>query len=90
MVNDAGAVRDAGVRINGSVDALVGQLEDHGWSIVGIDANDILQVFLEDTDVHIYLVGYTGSDFTFITAAEDISLVVALAWTDIDLSTLWP
>lgn len=86
-----GVAKEAGVRINGSVDALKGSaLSSHGWTIVGIDSGDIFELFLEDAATHCYLVGFTGSSFTFKTAADDISLPGAAAWVDIDLSTEAP
>ena len=90
LANDAGVARELGARINGSVDVLKGDLNDHGWTITGIDGNDIVELFLEDANCHAYLVGFTGSDFTFKVAADDISLGVINVWTAIDLSTEAP
>lgn len=85
----AGA-KDAGVRINGSASTLKYDLERHGWAMVGIDGSDIFEVYLQDATVHCLVVGFTGADFTYKAAPDDISIVALAAWTDIDCSVEAP
>ena len=78
-----------GVRMNGVALDMRGDIGGHIWGLVGIDANDIFEGWIEAVTCHIYLVGFTGSGVTYNVAPDDIS-IGALAWTPIDLSALAP
>jgi len=74
------------VRKNGSTDNRLRNPARHCWTMVGIDTNDIFEGYV-GANAKIYLVGWTGSDYTFKTNATDISLGAGFAaWTDIDLT----
>lgn len=79
----------SGVRKNGSTDNRIGVME-HNWVMIGVDANGVFEAYLADVTVIINLVGYTDSRWIFKTNADDVSLGVALAWTDADVSTEAP
>ena len=90
---DADALYAFGLRKNGSTDNRIGDTGryDHLWAMIGVDANRIFEVYLENlTYQRIYLVGYTMSGATFFTNAYDKSLSTYGAWTDIDCSTEAP
>jgi len=75
------------VRKNGSTDNRLNDLVRHNWTMVGIDNNDIFEAFVTGANDKVYLVGWTGSDYTFKTNATDISLGAGFAdWTEIDLT----
>jgi len=85
------ALLQVGFRMNGCVQDIRDDAQRHGWLMVGIDANDIFECYLEDhTNSQVYLVGFTGSGVTYKTVMDDISLGAALAWTAIDLSVEAP
>ena len=79
--------KDCGFRKKGSTD---NRVEDtfHNWLMIGVDANGIAEVYLEDNTVGLFLVGYTDSNWTFKTNADDISLDAFSAWTDIDVTAI--
>jgi len=86
-----GGARDMNVRMNGSTDnRFNNNIEEHYWAIIGLDVNKVFEVYLQDNTCHLLIVGFTGTGFTFNTNGLDVSLGVALAWTDIDLSVSAP
>jgi len=81
------ATNPVNVRKNGSTDNRLQNLNRHGWTMVGIDDNDIFEAFVTAGNDKVYLVGWTGADYTFKTNAVDISLAAGFAaWTEIDLT----
>ena len=78
-----------GVRKNGSTDDSRTDTE-HYWAMIGIDDDEIFEVWLENNTCHIYIRAYTDDNWVYKTNADDISLGVALAWTDIDISAEAP
>ncbi len=73
-------------RKNGSTDDFSGgsnDVESHNGAIIGVDANEICEGIIEDTDVDFYLVGYVTKDMVFNTNATDMSLSTTGAWTDL-------
>jgi len=79
--------KDCGFRKNGSTDARTQDMY-HNWVMIGVDANQVLEAYIEDATVDVYLWGYTDSSWTFKTNAEDISLPGAVAWVDIDVTAI--
>lgn len=80
---------NVGWRKNGSSDARTAETygDHHFWCAVGVDANRILELYVEDTTVvSVWLVGYFSDDAVFFTNAVGKSLEATLEWTDIDIS----
>ncbi len=74
------------LRKNGSTDNFSSGSNDvksHNGAIVGVDANEICEGIIENTDVDFYLVGYMTKDVSFNTNATDMSLSTTGAWTDL-------
>jgi hypothetical protein len=92
--NQLAAGRTEGVRKNGSADARNGNMgaSSHYYVVVGVDNDEIFEMWAQDTNVNCYLVGYieTGAGATFNTNGVDKSLAGAAAWTDIDCSASAP
>jgi len=80
---------NTGVRKNGSTDDRRTDTE-HYWAMIGIDDDEIFEVWLENATAHIYIRAYTDDNWTYNTNADDVSLAGALAWTDVDISTEAP
>jgi len=92
IVNPTGTEYVWGVRKNGSTDDITGVIEDNGhtWAVVGVDSNDIFELYLNDaSQVDVYLVACVHNDEgSFLTDASDVTPVTAEAWTDVDISTI--
>ena len=93
VVNDDGITENNwGVQKNGSGDNRAAILEDvgHTWVAVGIDSNDIFELYLGDaSEMDVYLVGYIlDTEGSFFLNAVDKSLGAGDVdtWTDIDIS----
>tara|TARA_Y100000310_G_scaffold166912_2_gene166622 strand:+ start:318 stop:4001 length:3684 start_codon:yes stop_codon:yes gene_type:complete len=90
----SGAQRAVGVRNNGSVDARNGNMSptSHYYAVLGVDTDEIFEMWAQDATVNIYLIGYieASSGATFRTDGFDYSLGGAGAWTDIDASAQAP
>ncbi len=88
-VEGSGSYRWYGLRKNGSTDDYQGPAADVfeiNSAIIGVDANEIFEGIIENTDVDFHLVGYIVSDVTMNTNATDLSLSTTDAW--LDLNTL--
>jgi len=74
-----------GLRKNGSSDDRHIDTKDHyGFgAIIGCDASQICEGYIEATTVDFYLVGYITDGCTFNTNATDVSLSANTAWTDL-------
>ncbi len=92
VINNNVAPQESGLRMNASVDNRHPDTNATGiyYAVVGSDAGQIIDGYIESIDVDFYLMGYITGNFTFNTDADDISLAGAAAWTDIDLSALVP
>jgi hypothetical protein len=80
-----------GVRKNGSTDTWMNAkrtARDLSTLILmtGLDANRIFEVYVENTTVKTYLIGYTMSGVTFFTNAIDKSLATTGTYQDVDIS----
>lgn len=78
-----------GVRKNGSSDARTRAGSGHGYGIIGCDGGQVIECYdLEHLGeaTELFIIGYITSGMTFNTNAVDISLTIAGAYTDIDLS----
>jgi len=76
-----------GYRMKGSTDDRYDYMyrNSHGCAIIGVDANKICQVKIENTAVKVYLTGYTGTDAVFFTNAIDVT-PVGIQWQDVNIS----
>ena len=83
---DLVVARNVGLRMKGSADARNNDIADdsHYFFVVGLDANQVLQGYIETADVDFYLVGYTTAGGGYDTNLTDKSLVGIGVWTDID------
>lgn len=85
------AEHDIGVRKNGSSYAATNeQFEDDSntWIAVGVDSNNIFEVYTQDIDVEFWLTGYVESDEGgFFTNKIDYLPASDYSWTDIDISS---
>ena len=78
-------------RKNGSTDNRIdGGVYRHMWAMVGCDASQICEGWIQTTDVDFFLVGYVTDGATFKTNADDKSLGTIDTWLDIDCSTEAP
>lgn len=78
-----------GFRKNGSTDTVTSNLSAtcHTWAAIGVDASRILELSIANTTyIHVYLVGYFGSEAVFFDNAVDKSLGSISSWLDIDIS----
>ena len=71
-----GTAKAVGLRKNGSTDARINDMNfsNHFWAVIGLDANRIFQYYATDTNVNMYLVGYTTSGCTFNTNATNLAV----------------
>ncbi len=86
IINTSGSEYSWGVRKNVSTDTLTGVIEDTGHTFVaiGVDANDVFELYQTHADIDVYMVGYfTNAEAVFATNAGDVSLSVTNTWTDI-------
>lgn len=79
------SVRQFGLRKNGSSDDRYYTTDDHRCfgAIIGCDASQICEGYIESTDVDFFLVGYITDGCTFNTNADDVSLGANSAWTNL-------
>lgn len=81
------ATKDCGFRMNGSADARIPDTF-HNWVMVGVDANGVIEVYIEDATVGLYLVAYTDDNWVYNLNADDVSLGGINVWTDIDVTAI--
>ncbi len=85
-VVNVGTVAYGGLRKNGSSDNRntynIFQHQSFG-AVIGCDASQICEGYIETTDVDFYLLGYITDGCTFNTNATDVSLTTTGAWTDL-------
>lgn len=94
FINTGGTHRQALARKNGSTDqATPGTIDDqepvsHTFRAMGVDTNDIVEIYLETTGFEVYLWGYFKEDeSTFLTNRVDKSTTwTGAAWNDVDIS----
>ncbi len=74
-------------RKNGSTDDRTADIKAgyHQWGACGVDINRILEIYIANAAIDVYLVGYFTSDAVFLTNATDISISTTGTWTDIDI-----
>ncbi|MHC4210820.1 MAG: right-handed parallel beta-helix repeat-containing protein, partial [Planctomycetota bacterium] len=60
--------------------------DTHTWFMIGVDSNRIFEVKQGDSDIDMYLLGYTTAGVTFFDNAYDKSTSGA-GWEDVDIST---
>ena len=77
-----------GLRKKGSTDSVTYDAyhSSHFWAAIGVDANRIVNIYIEHGDEDVYVTGYTMAGVTFFTNAVDKTLAGTGAWTDIDCS----
>jgi len=94
FIGQASSSLGGDVRANGSTDDHYAQgglqAEVHRYNFVKLDANRIFQAKIGDTNVKLYLVGYTDGNVQFQTNVTDVTSATAGAWTDKDLSAYIP
>lgn len=56
------------------------------WVACGVDANRVLELYIEHAEVYICLVGYFGPEAVFFTNGIDKSVGTAGSWQDVDIS----
>src|SRR4030042_1475887 len=75
-----------GMRKKGSTDdrkiGEIGFNMNYGF-MIGVDANEICQGYVENTDMQMWLLGYFKLGVVFNTNATDVSLTTASVWTDL-------
>lgn len=84
------AGHEFGLRKNGSGDDRHQIVSRHLWAIIGCDNSQIIEGYIEHTDVDFFLVGYVTDGATFKTNADDMSLGATGVYTDIDCSVEAP
>jgi len=74
-----------GLRKNGSSDDRHVDTDDHNCfgAIIGCDASQICEGYIENLDVDFFLVGYVTDGCTFNTNATDVSLGTTDQWLDL-------
>lgn len=80
--------RTVGIRKNGSTDnrtALSSGAHVRAWSIVGVDASEIFEGYIQDISVDFFLIGYCTTGFTSNTNATDISQTNINTYEDVVL-----
>jgi len=61
--------------------------ETHRWQIVKVDANRVIQGYVEDTQIDFKLIGYTmGTDPLFFNTPLDVTPTTEDEWTNADVS----
>ena len=61
--------------------------ETHRWQIVKVDANRVIQGYVEDTQIDFKLIGYTmGADPLFFNTPLDVTPTTEDEWTNADVS----
>ena len=61
--------------------------ETHRWQIVKVDANRVIQGYVEDTQIDFKLIGYTmGADPLFFNTPLDVTPTTEDKWTNADVS----
>ena len=90
FINDASAVvrgkEDTRDYISSNPQLL--ETETHRWQIVKLDSNQVMQGYIENTDIDFKLLGYTlGTDPTYFLAPVDITPAVANLWASVDVSS---
>jgi hypothetical protein len=92
VLNTSSSNYHYGVRNNGSSDAWmltgsrVAQDTQMAMFMVGVDSSRIFEVYMENSAVKTYLIGYTGSGATFFTNGVDKSTATTGSYVDIDIS----
>lgn len=90
IVNPTGVEHTWGVRKNGSIDVFTGVIEDvgHTWCAIGVDADDIFELYLSDaSEVDVYITAYIRDDEgSFLTNAVAKTQINTFAWEDVDIS----
>jgi len=80
-----------GVRNNGSSDDptidQVAKGNSQGWFMIGVDSNRIFEVYVENTGIKTYLLGYTMGGVTFFTNWIDKTPTTDGTWQDVDISS---
>lgn len=85
LISETSTFYAHGLRKNGSTDARTTSFRTgHYFGAVGVDANRILEVYVDDTtQVSVYLVGYfMQNDSTFRTNGVNVSTGASSSWTD--------
>lgn len=89
VVNTEAANNRIGLRKNGSTDnrTQFGGFSNHCAAAVGVDANRLFEVFVDDNLTQtLYLIGYTTDDAVFFTNGINKSTGTTAAWVDVDVS----
>lgn len=81
--HSVGGSRLYGFRKNGSTDNRVTE-GDNGLAIIGVDASEICEGQINDTDMDFYLMGYCTTQAAFDTNATDKSIGSTGAYADAD------
>jgi len=72
-----------GIRKNGSSDNRHLQPYSHIWYIIGCDASQIVEGWIDNAVIDFFLVGYITDGCVFNTNAPDVSLGTAGSWLDL-------
>ena len=72
-----------GFRKNGSSDNRYNWGYKRAFPLIGCDASQICEGYIENTDVDFFLVGYITDGATFNTNATDVSLSTTGSWLDL-------
>lgn len=75
-----------GLRNNGSTDNRTNEsstASNHIWGFVGVDGSEILEGYVETTEVDFFLVGYVTTGYTPKTNATDISTSTTGVYVDL-------
>ncbi len=91
-VHNNGPSRDFGLRPNGSDYNHVAELlgGHQVYLIVGLDSNGVYEMYIEDTGIDHFLVGYIDEDFELVDTPVDKAPGSADTWTELDCSAEAP
>jgi PKD repeat protein len=87
VINESATEYECGIRKKGSTDDIKGKLAAyaHSWAFIGVDASQKFQAYIENTNVKIYVVGYSLYGMAFLDNAVD-KTPGSTGWQDIDCS----
>lgn len=82
-LDSTGNYRTSGLRMNGSTDDRVKYWSNHGFQMVGVDANEIFEGQIDNTEMDFYLTCYWTDAGSWNTNATDNSMTSTGSWADL-------
>jgi len=87
---ESNGVLAVGIRHGDSTDNRTGDVDEMCWAMVGVNADEEIDVYIQNANVKVWLVGFTSGNFVFRTNAIDKTPGVLGAWADMDCSAEAP